>query len=176
CAAPDPIAVPRESGAARACPGVKGDVREQIVSFWEIITPMIRSVYRSGITPDMLIAGANVFVFGKKLYGKCDEVPGLFHVATLYYHFNYLPIAPIQSYIILAKDGDKFKGVPIPLNSKSFMLNWIRFVSLLAFAISGFVVVAPLIRNGVTPGLGDLGPSSVFCVTAFAIWIFAMSH
>ena len=35
-----------------------------------------------------------VFVFGSRLYGKVDEVPGIGHVATKFAHFDYMPLVP----------------------------------------------------------------------------------
>jgi len=38
-----------------------------------------------------------VIVWGSRLYGKVDVVPGFFHVATRFGHVYYLPLIPTQS-------------------------------------------------------------------------------
>jgi hypothetical protein len=38
-----------------------------------------------------------IIVWGSRLYGKVDAVPGLFHVATRFGHIWYLPLIPMGS-------------------------------------------------------------------------------
>ena len=40
-----------------------------------------------------------VYVFGSRLYGKVDNVKGLFHVATKFGHFDYFPLFPMGSWV-----------------------------------------------------------------------------
>lgn len=83
------------------------------------------------------------FVFGSRLMGKVDEVPGLFHVATKFWHINFLPLVPMQSYVILGKNGGSFRGVPIPMSGKSVLAAWGRSIGVLAALIGGiFALVA----------------------------------
>lgn len=70
-------------------------------------------------------------VYGTRLYGKTDQVPGFFHVATKFAHVQYLPLIPYGSYVVVSTNGDSFRGVPIPLSGKSVMLAWARAFTLL---------------------------------------------
>ena len=67
-----------------------------------------------------------VIVWGSRLYGKVDVVPGFFHVATRFGHVYYLPLIPTQSFVVLGQSGDQFRGVAIPLSAKSILLAWLR--------------------------------------------------
>lgn len=67
-------------------------------------------------------------VHGEHLYGQVDRVPGLFYVSTLFWHFNYIPIVPLRSYIVLdgSEDGDTFHGKKIPFQLKSVLVGYLR--------------------------------------------------
>ena len=56
-----------------------------------------------------------IYVYGSRLFGKVDVVPGLFHVQTKFGHFNYIPLIPMQSYVVLSHTGKTFRGVRVPL-------------------------------------------------------------
>ena len=70
-----------------------------------------------------------IVFWGKRYYGIVDRVPGLFYVATLFFHIYYVPIAPSQSYLI--KAGGKGNRA-IPLQSKSVLAGYLRGWSSLA--------------------------------------------
>lgn len=64
---------------------------------------------------------------GTRLYGKVDRVPGLLHVATRFFYFQYIPLVPLESVIVredLRKAEDK--GVALRLNGKSVLFAWLR--------------------------------------------------
>jgi hypothetical protein len=67
-----------------------------------------------------------IFIFGLRLFGKVDVVPGRFHVATEFYHIQFLPIVPMQTYLVLEEDVDGWRGVKIPLCRKSMTAAWLR--------------------------------------------------
>jgi 5-bromo-4-chloroindolyl phosphate hydrolysis protein len=67
-----------------------------------------------------------IFVWGTRLYGKVDEVPGMFHVATRFFHLWYIPLIPMGSTVVLAKSGKSWRGVTIGLSAKSMLLAWAR--------------------------------------------------
>jgi hypothetical protein len=74
-----------------------------------------------------------VIVWGSRLMGKCDVVPGLFHVQTRFGHLWYLPLVPTGSYLVLGPDA----GVQVSLSAKSIFLAWGRAISfLVAFTLS----------------------------------------
>jgi len=82
-----------------------------------------------------------IFIYGHRLYGKTDELPGLFHVASRFIHIYYVPLIPVASYVVLDQDGDHFRGVKVPLSLKSILLGWFRA----ALVILGLVLVGMMI-------------------------------
>jgi hypothetical protein len=72
-----------------------------------------------------------VIVWGSRLMGKCDVVPGLFHVQTRFGHLWYLPLIPTGSYLVLGPDS----GIQVSLSAKSIFLAWARAGAFLAAMI-----------------------------------------
>jgi hypothetical protein len=88
-----------------------------------------------------------VVIFGSRLMGKVDVVPGMFHVATQFGHINYLPLIPLKTYLILSQNGDQFRGMPISLSFKSILMAWLRAgLFLVAVVASIFAMIE--IANG----------------------------
>jgi hypothetical protein len=85
-----------------------------------------------------------VIVWGSRLYGKVDVVPGLFHVATRFGHVYYLPLIPLQSFVVLGQHGDEFRGVPIRLSGKSIVMAWARAFLILVALISAIIAMVNL--------------------------------
>jgi hypothetical protein len=57
-----------------------------------------------------------IVFYGSRLYGRVDEAPGLFHVATMFCHLWFLPLVPLRSYLVLRREGRAFERKPIPLS------------------------------------------------------------
>lgn len=76
-----------------------------------------------------------LLIYGTSLYGKCDEVPGLFHVATNFVHLYYIPLVPTGSHVVLAKRGSTWQGAPCGLSVKSLLMGWLRAVAIVAILI-----------------------------------------
>ena len=108
------------------------------------------------------------FVFGHRLFGKIDQVPGVLHVATKFYHVNYLPIYPIKSYIIREEDG---LGVPIPMNYRSMLMAFAR-MGLLAMA----VIFAVATLFAASQGSSHVFLFGGFCLPAAAAWTLLSKH
>jgi hypothetical protein len=99
---------------------------------------------------------------GRLPYGKCDIVPGEFFVATEFQHIAWLPIIPIQSWLIV--DGSietcddfvssfnlKWEGMPIQFSVKSFLLAWVRtcllFLQIAAGLYLSFILILWIAGN-----------------------------
>src|SRR3954468_4659567 len=67
-----------------------------------------------------------LIIWGSRLYGKVDEVPGMFHVATKFGHLWYIPLIPIGSHIVLEQSGRSWRGMPVGLSGKSVLAAWLR--------------------------------------------------
>lgn len=85
-----------------------------------------------------------IVIYGTRLYGKVDHVPGLFYVATTFGHIDFLPLVPTGSYLIL-DDGTGEKGVKIGLHLKSVLTGWLRAG---CFVAAPLLVVAAMIEGG----------------------------
>lgn len=80
-----------------------------------------------------------ILIWGKGLYGKVDEVPGLFYVATQFGHLWYIPLVPTGSYLVLGKDGERWQGVKVSFSFKSFAIAWLRALGILAVLVCGLM-------------------------------------
>jgi hypothetical protein len=65
------------------------------------------------------------FIYGTRRFGKVDHVPGLFYVTTSFVHVWFIPLIPLQSYIIVAGTGG-CRGLTIDLCLKSVLIAWLR--------------------------------------------------
>lgn len=64
-----------------------------------------------------------MIIFGTRLYGKVDQVPGLFYVATTFVHLQFIPFVPMSSYLVLAGNRGAYS---IGLSWKSVLFAWAR--------------------------------------------------
>jgi hypothetical protein len=69
-------------------------------------------------------------IHGYGMYAKVDRVPGLFHVATRFLHLYWMPVVPLQSYLVpeAGRARVSFKPAAVGINWKSVLLAWIRVV------------------------------------------------
>ena len=111
-----------------------------------------------------------LIIYGSRLYGKVDVVPGLFHVETKFGHLWYIPLIPVGSYLVLNKTGDGWNGVQIPMSFKSVCYAWLRAGTLLAGVIGSIIALVEL-KNGpeawLTPAIVGVSSLATFAVVAF---------
>jgi hypothetical protein len=111
-----------------------------------------------------------IIIYGSKLYGKVDVVPGLFHVETKFGHLWYIPLIPVESYVVFGKSGENFNGIKIPMSFKSICYAWLRAGTLVA-AIVSLVMVLSESKNGpsewVTPAIVGLSALATCLVLSF---------
>lgn len=103
-----------------------------------------------------------MIVFGTRLFGKVDEVPGYFFVATDFFHIWYLPLIPLGSHLVFGEGDEGWQGVPVRLSLKSVAVAWLR-----GFAIAGAVVFA--IVGLVQGGWNDSLLRALGCAALFAV-------
>jgi len=82
-----------------------------------------------------------LFIFGTRLFGKVDEVPGHFHVATEFFHIDYVPLIPVKGWIVTSQNGTGWHGVPIPISGKSVAIAWGRAIAIAAVVAAGIVML-----------------------------------
>ena len=85
-----------------------------------------------------------VIITGQKPYGKCDVVPGLFYVATLFFHFDYIPLIPLGTKLILSQKGKQYFAINLPFSFKSLALAWSRAGLLVASIVFGALTLIVL--------------------------------
>lgn len=86
-----------------------------------------------------------VIIWGSRMCGKVDIVPGICHVATSFGHLYYIPLIPTSSMLVLAEDSEGTYGVKVPLSFKSILLAWFRSALWVALVVA---VVTALITFG----------------------------
>jgi hypothetical protein len=91
--------------------------------------------------------------FGTVLYGKVDEIPGLFYVKTKFFHLNFLPLLPMDSFVIHAftetSDG-LFRGRSLGRNARSVLTAYARALLFVVIGLSlaGTLVTGLLLCDG----------------------------
>jgi hypothetical protein len=85
-----------------------------------------------------------VVVYGQRLCGQVDRVPGLCYVSTLFWHVQYIPLFPLRGYVVRegSENGEQFQGVRIPLSLKSVLAGYLRGWLAAAAIFSGGVAAA----------------------------------
>jgi hypothetical protein len=120
---------------------------------------------------------AMLIVFGQKRYGKVDHVPGLFYVVTEFFHFYYVPLIPLKSYVMfdVSAGAPPLQGTPISMNFKSVFMGWIRAILVCGFVfgllVGGTEVVHYWENNQKTPVDAFLIPSAVAALSSFLYWL-----
>jgi hypothetical protein len=87
-----------------------------------------------------------IIIWGSRLYGKVDDVPGMFHVATKFGHLWYIPLIPLGSHLVISKEGNGWTGAPVPISIKSILIAWLRAALIVATILSAIICI---------PGLPD---------------------
>ena len=85
-----------------------------------------------------------IIIWGSRLFGKVDVVPGLFHVATKFFHVWYLPLIPLGSHLVTEEHEDGWIGIPVGLSGKSVFIAWIRTAAFLATIVFAVMAVAQI--------------------------------
>jgi len=114
-----------------------------------------------------------IIIWGARLYGKTDEVPGMFHVATKFGHLWYIPLIPLGSHIVLEQTGKGWRGVPVPLSGKSILAAWLR-----GSGIAGMIIAAIGMAVEVSDRRGNSGlilAASIFAVSLL-VTVFAFAY
>jgi uncharacterized membrane protein YdfJ with MMPL/SSD domain len=80
-----------------------------------------------------------MFVFGTKFFGKIQNVPGLFYVATRFFHVFFVPLIPLGTYLVFENSAKYEAGrdristlvKPIPFSIATVLIAWLRTVLIL---------------------------------------------
>jgi len=97
-----------------------------------------------------------VIIFGQRLCGRVDQVPGACYVATRFFHVYYIPLIPLSSWVIVeGSESDKgFRGQQIGLSGKSIVYGWLQAFLIifgLVYSIYGAIQISELNKAGKSP-------------------------
>lgn len=112
-------------------------------------------------------------ITGESLYGKVDQVPGLFYVATRFFYINYIPLVPLGSFVVMEGAEEGEPGRKIGISLKSIVFAWLRmalFVGILSLWAFGGIKAFD-VRAGQKP---DNGWPLYFVAStglAFLLWV-----
>lgn len=93
-------------------------------------------------------------VFGTRLFGEVDEVPGLFAVRTRFFHINFLPLIPTKSFLMFGPE----RGVELSsVQWRSVLASWARVALVVGGAVALIVGAITLGQTGeAAAGIGEL--------------------
>ena len=107
-------------------------------------------------------------VWGTRMMGKVDAIPGVGHVATRFFYLQYVPLIPIETCLVFREVGEQIHGVQIPFSPKSIFVAWLRAGCVLAAGALGIVGFIHLSK-------GHL-PEAAVCLVIAAIATGAMIY
>lgn len=111
-----------------------------------------------------------VIVWGSRMCGKVDAVPGICHVATNFGHLYYIPLIPTQSLLVFGEDENGIYGLKIPFSFKSILVAWMRTA---LWAVLIFAIGATLIVSFDAPGRNPIWPPIAISLSILALLILS---
>jgi hypothetical protein len=115
-----------------------------------------------------------MIIFGNRLFGKIDQVPGLGYVATRFFHIDYLPLIPYEGWLVFHQQGKTWRGVKIPLSFKSLLVAWGRTASVVA-GVGAAIAALVMISNGRST-TSEIGQMVVLALAGWGLFAFTMMH
>lgn len=79
-----------------------------------------------------------MIAFGSRLYGRIYRTRNGLYIATKFFHLFWLPVFPVESYVVTKTSLTEFTGIAIPLNRMSIVVAYIR--GLLAVGTFTFII------------------------------------
>ena len=84
-----------------------------------------------------------MLVLGHQMYGKVDQVPGLFYVGTNFIHLHFIPLIPTRTYLVM--NDQQERRVSLRMSGKSVLFGYVRAGFLLGcFFSAGTALVGAL--------------------------------
>ncbi|WP_144429503.1 hypothetical protein [Myxococcus hansupus] len=114
-----------------------------------------------------------MIIWGSRLFGKVDAVPGLGYVATQFAHINYLPLFPMKSWLVVSEEGNGWRGQAIPLSWKSVLVAWGRVALIAAAAVSFFSGLGTYGDHGVRGGMPSWALTLLFIAAVIASYVWS---
>ena len=113
-----------------------------------------------------------ILIFGSRLYGQVDKVPGLGYVATQFAHLWYIPLVPFQSWFVVAEEGSQWRGLQVPMSGRSVLAGYARVWLVLAMAVAAIIGAATFVADRETGiiALAIAVAMLVLTISAFRGW------
>ena len=102
-----------------------------------------------------------IVVYGTRLYGRIHTVPGLFYLATNFFHLFWVPVLPLGTHIVVEEAKDGWRGVPFGLKGKSVLAGYLRGPLIIGGLISLLVHITMCFSTA-RPPAGELALRIVF--------------
>ena len=115
-----------------------------------------------------------MIIYGHRLFGKVDVVPGLGHVATRFFHIDYVPLVPTACWLVTEQSGNGWRGVKIPWSAKSIFVAWGRAICL-AVGIGTAIAAVAMALDGRHGSSAWVGPAVVSAV-AWGGFVLSKKH
>jgi len=81
---------------------------------------------------------------GTGLYGRCDQIQDVGHVANYFFHIGYSPLIPLRTVFVLDRDESV---VRLPFSFKATLFGYMRAGLLWCMGIVGLVAFFALAAN-----------------------------
>jgi hypothetical protein len=115
--------------------------------------------------------------FGEQHYGKVDVVPDLCHVATRFFHINFLPLIPLGSEIVVTgtSEAGGARRLKTTLSLKSVVVAWVRatlYIALVVGLTGGAILTLEHFQQRRGPSTATvLAPWGVAAGSLLCLWL-----
>lgn len=108
-----------------------------------------------------------MIVFGVRLFGKAEIVPGVFFIATRFFHICFIPLIPVQSFIVFVGDEGE-GGAALPsLHWGSISMAWLRGLLLVGAVVLGVMAWNKLEAQAPLAQARPMVAMAALCVVGF---------
>jgi hypothetical protein len=117
----------------------------------------------------------SIVIFGgRRLFGRVDQVGGLFHVATMFVHIFFVPLIPLKSFVVLnaTENFEDFRGIGISMSLKSVLAAYLRAF----FVLGAMFQIFKLVRLFLDASLIGLFPLILILKCAMYIGLYLLSR
>jgi hypothetical protein len=110
-----------------------------------------------------------MIIFGVRLFGKAEIVPGVFFIATRFFHICFIPLIPMQSFVIFQDSAQDGAGLALTaLHWGSISMAWLRQLLLVGAALLGLMAWKKLAAHVPISQLQPMLLMALGCLAAFA--------
>jgi hypothetical protein len=116
-------------------------------------------------------------IHGYGMYGKVDRVPGLFHVATRFLHLYWMPVVPLQSYVVPENELGRVAGkaVAVGVRWKSVLMAWVR-LTLVVGGCAVFPLILAVSLQELPPNVRPVLTLCILCLPLISLGLLAWSY